>query len=142
MQADLLGVELEVVDPGTTSISELAILLDGIESASPEGVLAWPVRCGPDAEAIALTMARAEHLRQAHALQEGGVQVELLTPLIDLDPQQVLGMALELGAPLQAGWPCDGGEAPPCGQCVSCAIWSEAAMKLGSDWPWHAPAPA
>jgi hypothetical protein len=142
MQADLLGVQLEVVDPGTTSVSELAIVLDGIEATSPGGVLAWPVRCGPDAEAIALSMARAEHLRQAHALQEGGLQIELFTPLIDLDPQQVLDLAKELGAPLQASWPCDGGVVPPCGQCASCAVWSEAAEKLGLDWPWHAPTPA
>ena len=142
LQAELLDTELELIEPGSLATTERMILFDGIESSAPGSRLAWPQRCGPNAAALASELAMAEHLLQANALNSGVEGVELFSPLIDLEPTQVLDLAFDLGAPFQASWPCDQGADEPCGTCPGCKLWAAAASKLGRPWPWSVPTPA
>jgi hypothetical protein len=137
-QASLLEVTLEVETGTPGQPPSIQTLLDGVLSAGPNEFVVWPVRCGPDATAVAARLEEAQHIAQACALATGTEPRPIDTPLIDLDEVQVLEMAYDLGAPLEASWPCESGGSSPCGSCRSTAAWLEASKRLGREWPWGA----
>ena len=134
-QASLLEVTLEVETGTPTQPASIQTLLDGVLSAGPNEFVVWPVRCGPDADAVAARLEEAQHIAQACALATGTDPRPIDTPLIDLDEVQVLEMAYDLGAPLGASWPCEGGVPSPGGTCRSSVAWLEASKQLGREWP-------
>lgn len=136
LQAELIEVELELVPVSAALPRTLLEILDGVLAANQEEHVVWPVRCGADAEQVASAIETAQHLARAAALQEGTPACTILTPIIDLDPAQMLELAFDLGAPLAAAWPCEGSGPSPCGRCESCNQWREGAKRIGREWPW------
>ena len=57
-------------------------------------------------------------------------------PVVDFTDAQLVDLAEELGAPLQAFWPCNGAADRPCGRCEGCRRWSAAFREVGVPWPW------
>ena len=138
-QAALLDTEPErsAAEPGRPAA--LGRLLDGLLAAGPEEFLVWPVRTGPDPEQVRLELELAQHLARAVGIALGRPATPIDTPLIDLEAAQVLEMAVDLGAPLEAAWPCEQGGVTPCGTCGDCRLWMEAARSLGQEVPWETP---
>lgn len=62
-----------------------------------------------------------------------GKNIEILTPLIDLDKRDVLRMAQKYGLP-NVTYYCHSGKDAPCGKCISCEerIAAEQYLKSGS----------
>ncbi len=102
-----------------------------------------PFHVGHDVEAI------GEVVRQIDALmdliRDGGSNEEnnsaegdllIDVPLVDLTEADVIKLADDCDAPLDAFWPCEEGEAVPCGRCSSCRTWREAFRATGLPWPW------
>lgn len=135
-QASLLEVELEVGTSVVTHPHSIQTLVDGILSANSNEFIVWPIRCGPDADAVAARIEEAQHLARACALASGTEPRPIDTPLIDLDETQVLDMAFDLRAPLGAAWPCEAGAPRACGTCTTCSSWREVTKHLGREWPW------
>lgn len=62
-----------------------------------------------------------------------GVQVK--TPLIQMTKQEIIEVALELGAPLHLTHTCYFGEHPACGRCDSCRLRLEGFRAIGVKDP-------
>jgi 7-cyano-7-deazaguanine synthase len=64
----------------------------------------------------------------------GQVELELATPLLELEHWQVVELGYQVGAPLELSWSChDLAAAEPCGRCTGCqlrdAAFTQAAKK-------------
>ncbi len=135
-QATLLEVDLDVTEGHGGHPPSILTLTDGLFAAGPDDFIVWPVRCGPDAEAVARQLEMAQHLSRACAIAREQEPLSIDTPMIDLDEVQVLDMIFDMGAPLGAAWPCENGRPTACGACQACSKWREAAKRLGREWPW------
>lgn len=60
-----------------------------------------------------------------------GVEIELLTPLINLSKAEIVRLGTELGAPLHLSWSCYKGGDAPCGVCDSCILRAKGFAEAG-----------
>ncbi|KAB2952611.1 7-cyano-7-deazaguanine synthase QueC [Heliorestis acidaminivorans] len=60
-----------------------------------------------------------------------GKGVRLETPLIQLEKEEIVSLALQLQCPLHLTHTCYAGQYPACGQCASCVSRRDAFMRLG-----------
>ena len=59
--------------------------------------------------------------------------IAVVTPLIALRKREIVGLGVELGAPLHVSWSCYSGEEEACGVCESCALRLRAFAEAGMD---------
>jgi 7-cyano-7-deazaguanine synthase len=73
----------------------------------------------------------------ALALKRGveGHPVDVRAPLIDMPKADIVGLGVELGAPLRLTYSCYRGGDTPCGTCDSCRLRSAAFADAGIDDP-------
>jgi 7-cyano-7-deazaguanine synthase len=57
--------------------------------------------------------------------------ITVVTPLIKLRKQEIVGLGVELGAPLHVSWSCYSGESEACGVCESCDLRLKAFAAAG-----------
>jgi hypothetical protein len=104
------------------------------------GRIVWPCHVGPDAEVVGRLVERA-NLVTALAGGSGpdgaGGELVIDLPVVDLDDEQLVDLAEDGGAPLQAFWPCDGNAKRPCEVCPGCRRWRDAFDAAGVAWPWE-----
>ena len=55
--------------------------------------------------------------------------IELWTPLIDLNKEEIIELAVSNNVPLDKTWSCYSGNSKPCGKCDSCRIRDKAYQK-------------
>lgn len=65
--------------------------------------------------------------------REGNIRIE--TPLIHMRKREIIGLGVELGAPLHVTWSCYQGEAAACGVCDSCVLRLRAFAEAGRQDP-------
>jgi 7-cyano-7-deazaguanine synthase len=70
-------------------------------------------------------------IRQGTA--EGNIRVE--TPLIRMRKRDIVGLGIELGAPLHVSWSCYSGDRVACGVCESCVLRLRAFQQAGTTDP-------
>ena len=58
-----------------------------------------------------------------------GNPIQLWTPLIDLNKEDIIQLAFENNVPLEKTWSCYSGNTEPCGKCDSCRIRQKAMKK-------------
>ena len=61
--------------------------------------------------------------------------LEMHTPLLDLEPWQVLDLAFQVSAPLELTWSCENQTGEPCGQCRGCTERENAFVRSGRADP-------
>jgi 7-cyano-7-deazaguanine synthase len=61
--------------------------------------------------------------------------LEVQTPLLELEPWQVVDLGFQVSAPLQLTWSCDGLTGEPCGQCRGCRVRDVAFQRAGKIDP-------
>ncbi len=61
--------------------------------------------------------------------------LELQTPLLELEPWQVVDLALQVGAPLQLTWSCENLVGEPCNQCRGCRTRETAFQRAARPDP-------
>ncbi len=64
-----------------------------------------------------------------------GRPLEFRTPLIHLTKAEIVGLGVELGAPLELTWSCYRGEEKPCGSCDACALRAKGFSEAGVTDP-------
>lgn len=155
--ADLIGAELleddawhprgagRTVEPALARVVALMQALT-VASARKCSKVVWPIVAGPrPAEALrAVDQATgATDLLEVSLPSEEGEPLVIDTPLVDLTDEQVLDLADDAGAPLDAFWPCERDvEGGPCldstNTCPSCGRWRHVFETMGLEWPWIA----
>jgi 7-cyano-7-deazaguanine synthase len=66
----------------------------------------------------------------------GGQKIEISLPLINCTKSEVVGLGIEVGAPLHLSWSCYmGAPNQPCGKCDQCLWRRKAFADLGIDDP-------
>lgn len=139
-------VRVESTDGPPESMSEglrtTAMLVSALVEAASLGIgrVIWPAHAGAaeklDADRLADTCDRALlaaqlvsiDLGRGTPLAESGLVVQ--TPYADLNDTQLLELALDLDAPLNACWWCLNEDVRPCGHCSSCMRWREALTRV------------
>jgi hypothetical protein len=100
----------------------------------------WPVQVGPDPDRVGRVVeivASVTEIAELDACKEFG-SISIDVPLVDLSDRQVVDLADDCGAPLEAFWPCESGGETPCGSCQGCRRWWSAFGKARVPWPWAA----
>ncbi|HQY88464.1 MAG TPA: 7-cyano-7-deazaguanine synthase, partial [Tepidisphaeraceae bacterium] len=69
----------------------------------------------------------------AHTCEQPELQVQ--SPLLDLEPWQVIDLAFQISAPLDLTWSCKNQTGDPCGQCRGCAEREGAFIRAGRADP-------
>ncbi len=64
-----------------------------------------------------------------------GNKIKILTPLIKLNKEEIIRLALKLKVPLELTWSCYKGEKKPCGVCDSCRLRKRGFEKVGIKDP-------
>ncbi len=64
-----------------------------------------------------------------------GRPLDFRTPLIRHTKAQIVGLGVELGAPLELTWSCYRGEMEPCGSCDACALRAKGFSEAGVTDP-------
>ena len=62
-------------------------------------------------------------------------QIKIVTPIIDLQKDEIVKQGIELNAPLHLTWSCYQNEEKACGVCDSCALRLRGFQKAGVDDP-------
>jgi len=141
-QVDLLGLD-SLITPGgsesATSDRQTAphqktwTLLQAVSAAASRGCarVVWPIRSGEDLDKGAEAADRALLLARLVAIDTGPGEspVRIETPLLDLTLDQLLDLAKELDAPIDASWWCQREGSTPCGGCSACTQWRTAIAR-------------
>jgi hypothetical protein len=61
--------------------------------------------------------------------------LSVVTPLLDLEPWQVVDLGVQVSAPLQFTWTCEHIAGEPCGSCRSCRARESAFIRSGKSDP-------
>ena len=142
-QVDLLGLD-SLITPGgsdtATGDRQAApfmttwTLLQAVSAAVTRGCgrVVWPIRCGENLDEGAEAADRALHLSRLVSIDStvGESPVRIDTPLLDLTLDQLLELARELDAPLEASWWCQREGTTPCGGCSACTQWRTAIARF------------
>lgn len=66
---------------------------------------------------------------------EHGVDIEIVTPIIDKTKAEIIQMGIELDSPIKLSWSCYDGGQTPCNHCDSCILRARGFNKLGIKDP-------
>ncbi len=128
-------------------------LLYAIDAALQRGIarVIWPVTAMTASDPAsgapsddASTNAIAEAINRATLASmvvavNGGPEVVVETPVVDLDGRRLADLADDLGAPMNGFWPCEGAGETPCGSCAGCRASRAGFQAAGLPWPWPLP---
>ena len=141
-QVDLLGLD-SLITPGGSDTATgdrnagpfltTWTLLQAVSTAASRGCarVVWPIRCGEDLDRGAEAADRALLLARLVAIDTGAGEapVRIETPLLDLTLDQLLELARELDAPIDASWWCQRDGSTSCGGCSACTRWRTAIAR-------------
>jgi 7-cyano-7-deazaguanine synthase len=66
--------------------------------------------------------------------------LEVVMPLLELEPWQVVDLGAQVNAPLALTWSCEKRAGDPCGECVGCREREQAFQRAGRPDPAKSPA--
>jgi len=141
-QVDLLGLNSLITPGGSDALTgdrkpgphhATWTLLQAASMAASRGCgrVVWPIRCGEDIDLGSEAADRALLISRLISMDSGAGEtpVRIETPLLDLTLEQLLELARELDAPLEASWWCQRDGSTPCGGCSSCTQWRTAIAR-------------
>lgn len=118
-------------------LQETAMLLSAASEALSFGIrrVVWPVQGplasgnAPDLDRLAEITDRVTTVSELISIDALGGGISIDVPFADLTDEQLVELAIDLDAPLDACWWClqePDSAARPCGTCDECARWSRA----------------
>ena len=69
----------------------------------------------------------------------GQPDLEVVTPLLELEAWQVVDVGAQISAPLDKSWSCMDDGAEPCGSCRGCRTREQAFVQAGKADPMGRP---
>ncbi len=99
--------------------------------------IVWPHHVGPDSDAVAAAMERADLVSGLTDVEdETGEELAIDLPIVDLTDEQLVDLAEDQALPMRAWWPCEHSRPGPCDACASCQRWHAAFERAAVPWPW------
>ncbi|MBX3372469.1 MAG: 7-cyano-7-deazaguanine synthase [Phycisphaeraceae bacterium] len=143
--AKIAGQRLLLGSAGRTGLrgapppTDLAMVAVAVSTAHLAGcrTVVWPKAVGPDPARFGPVVDLSVLLAEA-SLSDGADAMRVEIPFADLEPDQILDIADDAGAPLALFWPCEVGDEHPCLRCDGCTRWRGAFETRGLAWPFSA----
>jgi 7-cyano-7-deazaguanine synthase len=92
-------------------------------------------RIGSGAEELAQVTEYFQIWNELIQLPCGQTEIEINTPLLELEPWQVIDVAFQVGAPLERTWSCSEEGNEPCWSCRACRAREAAFQQSGKPDP-------
>lgn len=125
-----------------TLIDQLPIVALGLRIAMQHGATALYAghRVGMNAEALARVTEHAQVWGELAQVTCDRPDLEILLPLLELEPWQVIDLAAQVDAPLGLTWSCSAAGADACGSCGGCVERAAAFQRAAKPDPARATA--
>jgi 7-cyano-7-deazaguanine synthase len=92
-------------------------------------------RVGPNPEDLTHITEYFQIWNELLQLPCGQAELEFFTPLLELEPWQVVDVGIQVGAPLERTWSCQEEMSEPCWSCRSCRAREAAFQQAGKPDP-------
>jgi hypothetical protein len=134
------------VDPRQTGLlaPQLLSLLPIVAAASTfaayyqAAALYLGLRIGPGGEDLSRATEYVQIINELIQMPCGHVDLEVITPLLELEPWQVVELGFQVTAPMEKAWSCSEEMSEPCGACRGCRGREQAFMQSGRPDPLRA----
>ncbi|HEV8606149.1 MAG TPA: 7-cyano-7-deazaguanine synthase [Tepidisphaeraceae bacterium] len=134
------------VDPRQTGLlaPQLLSLLPIVAAASTfaafyqAAALYLGLRIGPSGEDLSRATEYVQIINELIQVPCGQVDLEVITPLLELEPWQVVDLGFQVTAPMEKAWSCSEEAAEPCGACRGCRGREQAFIQAGRPDPMRA----
>lgn len=131
------------VDPRQTGLlaAQLLSLLPIVTAASAfaahyqAGALYMGLRVGSGGDDLERATEYIQIINELVQIPCGQADLEIATPLLELDPWQVVDLGFQVNAPFDRAWNCGEQGSEPCGACRGCRIREQAFMQAGKPDP-------
>ena len=78
------------------------------------------LRVGPKGDELAQATEYVQVWNELVQMPCAQAELEVIAPLLELEPWQVVDLGFQVAAPLEHTWSCDGDGPEPCGSCRGC----------------------
>ena len=125
------------VGVAATLLDQLPIVALGLRLAAQMGAAALYAghRVGPEAAELTRLTEHAQIWGELVQVTCDRPTLEVQLPLLELEPWQVIDLAVQVGAPLQLSWDCEHNGEQPCGACAGCQARDAAFQRSGRPDP-------
>lgn len=115
----------------------LPMLTAGIQLAAyhQAAVIYFGWRIGPQADDLASATEYVQILNELIQMPCGMKDLDIMTPLLELEPWQVVDMGFQVNAPFERTWSCYEDTSEPCWACRGCRAREAAFMQAGKSDP-------
>ena len=93
------------------------------------------LRIGPSGDELSRATEYIQIISELLQMPCGQVDLEVLTPLLELEPWQVVDLGFQVNAPMDKAWNCSEETSEPCGACRGCRTREQAFMQAGRPDP-------
>src|SRR5436190_1640112 len=131
------------VDPRQTGLlaPQLLALLPIISAAGAfaahyqAAAIYMGLRIGPGGDELSRATEYVQIINELIQIPCGQVDLEVITPLLELEPWQVVDLGFQVAAPMEKAWNCSEETPEPCGACRGCRTREQAFMQSGRPDP-------
>jgi Queuosine biosynthesis protein QueC len=118
----------------------LPVLSAAVKSAATHnaGAIYFGLRVGPGTDELAQAAEFCQIWSELIQLPCGLAEVELQTPLLELEPWQVVDVGFNVAAPFERTWSCVEQTSDPCWSCRGCRTREAAFQQAGKPDPLRA----
>jgi 7-cyano-7-deazaguanine synthase len=96
------------------------------------------LRVGPHGDELARATEYLQIWNELLQMPCGQPELEVVAPLLELEPWQVVDVGFQVNAPLDRTWSCTDESNEPCGSCRSCRAREAAFVQAGKPDPIRA----
>ena len=127
-----------------TLVDQLPIVAVALRLAMQHGATSLYAghRAGADADALGRLTEHGQVWGELAQVTCAHPELEIVMPLLELEPWQVIDLGVQVNAPLELTWSCTAGGADPCGSCAGCVARDAAFQRSGRADPLRSAAVA
>ena len=125
-------------EPVQPTLRKLAPLLGAavtLAAAYDAGSIYLGLRVGPATDELAQAVEFLQIWAEMVQMTLGKPDLDIVAPLIELEPWQVVDLGFQVGAPLERTWGCVEESGDPCGTCRGCRSRDAAFMQAAKPDP-------
>jgi len=125
----------EPVEPTLRRLTPLLGAAVSLATAYDAAAIYLGLRVGPATDELARAVEFLQIWNEMVQMTLGKPELEILAPLIELEPWQVVDLGFQVNAPLERTWSCVEESGDPCGTCRGCRSRDAAFMQAAKPDP-------